>query len=388
MKNSLSLALAISMFIPAVSQALDLPFFVGRFDLTAKAGLDADTIRLLDGYPKEVKEQALQLVKEALPLLDKSVNSYLDRINAILIEQQTTMICTSAGIVGTSVDQALERFPFLKGSTPLENLEKRWSEVEKKFTDQTTSHEYMIKYADFIYSIGLAKCKIQVTPSLQPVVDRMLAKYNSRFSIWVSLDLICSTASNCFESIYNETYAYLIKSDPRDVADNDAIDKLKQVKPPKKQYFAPFNYSAYEEDFFEMNRILLSVALTKQLRLMKEAQVNYLNELDKELLTYIDNLEGLKKDYNPKLYNEAGYNSVINMANKINAGIASTKNKFIAAETSNDYMVDLKNKKIEACSALLQGVKTFIDVVQKDKASYLFGVFKRQFPLGKGMKFY
>ncbi|MDT7003855.1 hypothetical protein [Klebsiella variicola] len=388
MKKLLSLVLATCMFIPGVSPALDLPFFVGRFDLNAKAGLDADTIRLLDGYPKEVKEQALQLVKDALPLLDKSVNSYLDRINEILIEQQTMMICTSAGIVGTSVDQALERFPFLKGSTPLENLEKRWSEVEKKFTDQTTAHEYMIKYADFIYSVGLAKCKIQVTPSLQPVVDRMLAKYNSRFSIWVSLDLICSTASDCFENIYNETYAYLIKSDPRDVAYNDAINKLKDVKPPRKQYFSPFNYSRYEDIFFEMNRILLSVALTKQLRLIKEAQVSYLNQLEKELLTYTDNLESLKKDYNPKLYNEAGYNSIISMANEIMSGIDSTKNKFATAETSNDYMVDFKNKKIDACSTLKQGVNNFIDVVKKDKASYLFGVFKRQFPIGKGMKFY
>lgn len=160
-------------------------FFPNYLDwnFNATVGVDPGTLSVIQALPEDIKKQTIALITEALPLLDKSVYGYLNKINEIITLQQTSLICTASAITGTTLDQFLLKHPLLGRVTPIRDLETDWNKIEKQFTASTRSHDYMVEYTQFIYWIGLVKCKLQIAPSANLIVTQMLAETTSRWSI-------------------------------------------------------------------------------------------------------------------------------------------------------------------------------------------------------------
>jgi hypothetical protein len=77
-------------------------FFVGQgiqVGVNTSVGLDDRTLDLLNRLPKEVREQIVNAVGDALPILDKSVNAYLAKINEILDRQINHAQCSMTGVI-------------------------------------------------------------------------------------------------------------------------------------------------------------------------------------------------------------------------------------------------------------------------------------------------
>src|SRR5215469_15625259 len=77
-------------------------FFAGQgipVGVNATVGLDDRTLDLLNRLPKEVREQIVNAVRDALPILDKSVNAYLAKVDEILDHQINHAQCSVTGVI-------------------------------------------------------------------------------------------------------------------------------------------------------------------------------------------------------------------------------------------------------------------------------------------------
>lgn len=77
------------------ARAVDVPLGLG-FSVDARliAGLDAPTRDLINGLPSEIRVQLIKTLEEALPMIDESVNGYLNKVDQIIGEQITHGSCT------------------------------------------------------------------------------------------------------------------------------------------------------------------------------------------------------------------------------------------------------------------------------------------------------
>src|SRR5271170_5101130 len=87
-------SVAITFLWGASSEAQDLRASLG---LSVTAGLDDRTYDLLKNYPSDLREQMFQLLKQSLPLVDKSVSLYLEKVNEILDVQINHLQCSVTG---------------------------------------------------------------------------------------------------------------------------------------------------------------------------------------------------------------------------------------------------------------------------------------------------
>ena len=88
---------------PANAQAFGYLHVRTESDVTA--GLDAPTRELIGRLPAELRAQVLQLLKDSLPLIDKSVNGYLDRAGVIINETINNASCAATAVVYNAIGE-------------------------------------------------------------------------------------------------------------------------------------------------------------------------------------------------------------------------------------------------------------------------------------------
>lgn len=241
------------------------------WNINATVGVDPNTLSVIQGLPEEIRVQTIALINEALPRLDESVYGYLNKINEIITLQQTSMICTASAISATTLDQIALKYPFLGRVTPLRDLETNWNKIGKKFTASTKSHDYLIEYSDYIYRIGLVKCKLQIAPSANLIATQMLAQATSRWSVWISLEKECGTAKDCLTKMYRKTDELIRSSDARDTDAVNARADFRAVEMPEESFFGhKFDYRSYENALLSLNNITSGITLAKIAREKKE----------------------------------------------------------------------------------------------------------------------
>ncbi|HBX9938283.1 MULTISPECIES: hypothetical protein [Klebsiella pneumoniae complex] len=335
-------------------------FFPNYLDwnFNATVGVDPGTLSVVQGLPEEIKEQTIALITEALPLLDKSVYGYLNRINEIITLQQTSLICTASAISATTLDQIVLKYPFLGQVTPLRDLETNWNKIEKKFTASTKSHDYLIEYADYIYRIGLVKCKLQIAPSANLIATQMLAQATSRWSVWVSLEKECGTAKDCLTKMYRKTDELIRSSDARDIKAVNAMADFSAVGIPQESFFShKFDYRAYEIALLSLNNITSGITLAKIVREKKEQterdELTLLARLDQTFISINNAYSSINQQFisNPDIV------TLVKMRNSLNENIKTLANLTSSVNSSQASSVSPETIK----SNLLGKTKTLSD---------------------------
>ena len=91
------------------AQSLDLNLRASA-GLDATVGLDDKTRAVIEGLPKEVRDQIIGLLRDALPLIDTSVLTYMNRVNEIVDSQINHVQCAAEGIAKSVAGTAKEIF--------------------------------------------------------------------------------------------------------------------------------------------------------------------------------------------------------------------------------------------------------------------------------------
>jgi hypothetical protein len=240
-KTRIVILLLLSSTLPRPNGAVDLL----RVEARAKVGLNAETLALVRGMPKEIREQALALLREALPLVDKSVYGYLDRLD----ETIANAACKLEG-VGESV------FSIGKRSL-VDDLEEEREDLRSEFSSDSSPQEYEDAYADFISNAALALCRTEEAPTKTTIHKKRDDVYD-RWLIWNRLGSSCSNAAECLTKVREATTFAIAAADPRDILSADARSRFSKPFPiPERglwdRIFSSFPHEEYER---EIERLL------------------------------------------------------------------------------------------------------------------------------------
>src|SRR5262249_23049752 len=135
-------AFAVMICLPPPASAEDFNF-KASLGLHATAGLDEKTIALLQDFPKELKEQLLELLKGALPLIDTSVLTYMNRVNEILDIQINHLQCAAEGTIKTLGGTLKETIGITP--SPVQDLETDQKSTIASFSIKDSPDKYLIK---------------------------------------------------------------------------------------------------------------------------------------------------------------------------------------------------------------------------------------------------
>src|SRR5690348_6181806 len=72
--------------------------------LSATIGFDEPTRYLLEHMPANIREQMLGLLKDALPIIGQSIQTYLDQVNSIVEKQIDHATCSMVGLLAGLAD--------------------------------------------------------------------------------------------------------------------------------------------------------------------------------------------------------------------------------------------------------------------------------------------
>jgi hypothetical protein len=252
------------------------PVFAGILDSTfnveAQVGLDEPTRKLIQGFPKEIRDQVLSVLTTALPLIKKDVNEYIDKINSLLTEQIANVQCAGGGLAKGVMDQLARTIGV--SPQPIENLQGDWSKTVQNFKISSKPGEYANRYADFTYRAALTRCQMQISP-VAVRAREFEDKGFRRFTVWARLDSRCADSKDCFAKLYDETKHFLSISDRRDVLaghGQERFAKLVEPKPPLYQYVWGFDPVPFEDALTELFAIGDRVQLAKAGRELKERE--------------------------------------------------------------------------------------------------------------------
>lgn len=146
-----------------------------------RAGIDKDTQEfLLDKLLPKAREQLLLLLKEALPEVDRSIVSYLNRVNEIIKnnidEGLKSVECTAIGtgaLAKDSLKASLVSLIFEKRSDkdltfanvlrPMQDLNQSISEMRNEVTTRTEVNQILWAYSDLLLLVAIVNCETRFT---------------------------------------------------------------------------------------------------------------------------------------------------------------------------------------------------------------------------------
>jgi len=253
------------IFAPIRDAYSFFPFLYWKFDASAQVGLDDATRNFLEGYPANIRSEVSSLVNESLSRVDISVYGYISRINTLINEQSTKLMCNVAAIKDIPSEVISSLNPFIKKYGPVEGLEKGWSSNSKKFDSDTNAHQYKIAYGDYFEKVAVARCRYSYSSLTISNMDDFISILKARWSIWKALDGECTSADNCSDFALKSLKQQIAQSDTDDINSAKALDELALLNKPKSKegLFDSFNFEDYENYLLSLNKISLALVITK-----------------------------------------------------------------------------------------------------------------------------
>ncbi|SAK80539.1 hypothetical protein AWB81_03972 [Caballeronia arationis] len=224
-------ALAATMSICTPAGAAEVDFGLSAlFGLQVTAGLDQQTLDVLRLLPQQLREQALLLIKQALPLIDESVNSYLDRVSSILDDTINHFQCAGVGVS----ESFWEGLPALLGYSPEPVTEA------KKLSTKTRTHislrsspaQNSEDYGNLSYNLSKIACKSQISPATYIQVKLVQDDIFPRFVSWWRLKGKCADAATCLGYMSTRVHRDIDDADLRDIIEVGATERLHSIDPP------------------------------------------------------------------------------------------------------------------------------------------------------------
>ncbi|MCV9964305.1 hypothetical protein OIU34_20675 [Pararhizobium sp. BT-229] len=267
----LALALSALSFFMLVPSRSDAGLFDVGVDVDAEFGLDKRTMDFINGLAPQVRKEVLQLLKEALPLIDASVISYLNRVDAILDKQISHIQCAAIGTGAALSDDLKGKLPFGGQVQPVAKLEADLNSTITGFRPNVKPHDMRLAYSDLIYRATVANCQVAIASETAKDVAAILENARPRWMVWYRLDGSCPGITQCYSWQEQHTKETISKADKRDVVSADAEKRISSVHQPKTRatgvVWATFNPTEYEKALGELISIEDGINLATAKRL-------------------------------------------------------------------------------------------------------------------------
>lgn len=229
--------------------------------LGIKFGLDDGTQTLISQLPEQFRLQAFKLIQDSLPLIDKSVEGYLIRIDQILrknVEDGLNAVqCTAVGLgadIKDGTNGSLAWLFFKDGPPaskltpsnlpePLQRLSKAISQTREEISVKTSANEIVLAYADLLQYVATVKCQTKI--AALPVVREVEAQTERLFLPALEWQMLvarrdkpwCDDPRDCIIKRRSQVSVLVRDSDPRDIKFSspqdqfDATELLKIIPP-------------------------------------------------------------------------------------------------------------------------------------------------------------
>jgi hypothetical protein len=231
-----------SIFVILVLLCASAPV-VGQFTVDATVGLDEQTRELINRLPANVREQVLATLKDALPLLDKSVDGYLAKVNDILDHQIDHAQCAATGVIA-EVDRRV-KLPLTREKGPLEIFDDFEKSELGRIRQSSSAAFYARVYGDLFNEATVTYCEMEISGAAENARDDE-NRYRLLSSTWFRLRNTCSDVSDCVTNERSAVQNTIKGSDIRDVQLVRASERLAKVAEPKAPgFFQSFDVKPY-----------------------------------------------------------------------------------------------------------------------------------------------
>ncbi len=271
---SQALCLALACAIPFQDAHALLGILYGRADVNVKthseiiAGLDEPTRKLIQGFPLEVQTQIVELLKQSLPLLNRSVSAMLQDVDTRLERRINQAVCSGQALGQGMADEVKAVFT---GSTvhPSSALVADYDLRIQRF-ESRSARSIAARYEDFLHRAAITACRAADNSVIERANNlRLLGR--ERWRTWTEIEAECESPSHCLVKRHSIIAVLLKTADSRDLAEVGAAQSFVDVKaelPPGGWLgMGSPDWTAVEDELLKLRRIERAVSAAEGMRL-------------------------------------------------------------------------------------------------------------------------
>jgi hypothetical protein len=224
-------------------------------DVHATAGLDEATRRLLERYPKEVHDQVLAIIQDAMPVLQENVDKFLDKVNVKAERLIVDIKCASIGVLSASARANPLDIPFSTPPSAIKELRQIAAREIGHLSRYSGPHDYYDTYSDLSNKAGTIYCEeLNISDPSDAAESRV--QYEQLGIMWRRLVPYCKNARNCVKMQHESAQKLVKHSDERDLQSSQARETLAKVSyPTDPSIFESFNPAPYENTLGQLLNI-------------------------------------------------------------------------------------------------------------------------------------
>jgi hypothetical protein len=244
-------------------------------------GLDNGTQQLISQLPDQVSKALLKTLADALPLIDKSVTSYLQQVNKILSDNisngVTAVQCAEVGsvkIIQTELGTSLANILFTGRRAGLnektigdytQSLSDSITNTRDNITVDTEATQVLVAYSDLLIRAAIVKCAANINSALlQNEPDAQIKRISVPSLEWNILigdrdKPYCRKIHDCIVERRNDLQRYLEAADPQDLNATKATELLKTVPATPELTYSTIPFIHPKIQILDYEQILLSL---------------------------------------------------------------------------------------------------------------------------------
>ena len=216
---------------------LDIGFDIGLdFEARLIAGLDPATRRLIEKMPEKIREEVIQTLIDGLPLVDKSIHSYIDKIDHVTFNRIEQTRCSASGLI-QQVPADLKEVILGIEATPIMNIVKKYNALDQKITKNSSPDFYRIQYIEYKASADKTVCQFPPQSQQWNFVQEYADKSLDRFNIWNRLHQKCNNLYDCYAKLHQDISSFLKQSNPQDLKTGEVQAQERFTKLPTPSRF-------------------------------------------------------------------------------------------------------------------------------------------------------
>jgi hypothetical protein len=224
-------------------------------------GLDEATRALIDHYPKNIHDQILDLIAQALPLIKGDVDHYITEVNDSVQKQLMNTQCAATGLAAEFKDQFKAIFTNPKG--PLAQFAEDEARAIRRRGKDSSPRNYADIYGDLFHESAVMYCQMQISGASENAIGYE-NQYRRLNSIWLPLVGRCDNASACVQTVFKDTQNVIQAGDKRDVQLVNATEKLSKIAQPHVSWLTwGFDPTPYEDTLEKLFKIQREVSVAK-----------------------------------------------------------------------------------------------------------------------------
>jgi hypothetical protein len=281
-RRSLITIIVITFLVPAQSSN-------AQFSVTTNStvGLDEPTIRMVNGLPQDVKDQILDLMTKALPMIKTDIDAYIKEANESVEKQILNVQCAAYGIAADYRTE-FEKI-FIDPGGPVAQFRKDEAKALKRLKESSPPQTFADVYADLHHEAAVMYCQMHISTADQIAVQ-IENQYRHQQFIWLSLVNQCNDANDCVKKVRQRIKTLVNDSEERDVKLVGASSKLANVPDPDKtvHFYASFDAMPFNAALTQLFDIQMELTAAKTRRTLLasdkiELMKSYLTGMETEI---------------------------------------------------------------------------------------------------------